>query len=930
MLTTIRRRLRRVRLPAVAPATVITLLGSLGVTAVLYVGMRNVEKERDRAEFQHAAESRFASVERSFDGAKDALLDMNLLFTAVGDVDRDQFEAFAGPLSAHHPEVQALVFHRFVSAAGRSAFEATRGRDWPGFQITERGPDGMVRAAERPLYLVDDYIVPLRGNEVTYGYDAWSQPVQRELAQRAIDTGQVAASGPVPLLQHQGNLGKPVYRMDMPLTDAAARRRAAIGDTEVVIDLVPLIERNLAHAGLLDSRAIGLTLFTRTDAGPEHVFHYGAATGQAPAWRSWFGRDRSAARPLEVGGHPWQMAVGRPAGDAPVHLGSSGILLLGTLLSVALASYVQSRAQRTRRIERLVAQRTAALHRAMDALHLYQRAIEANQNGIILVSATRPGYPVEYVNPAYERMLQRSARDLIGRRLADLLRGDPDQPGIEELRMALREGRATHTLLRYRDADGQERYSEVYIAPVRNKAGQVEHFVVTLCDVTTAKHYESELEHRARYDALTGLPNRALLVDRLQQALCFAAVGSGPVWVAAIDLDQFKFVNDSLGHQAGNKLLQLVAPRIVGALERTDTVARTGGDEFVAVLPGRRDERQAAAAVQRVLDAVAEPLPLENQVLVVTCSAGVAGYPVDGQDAEALIKHAEIAMYRAKEAGRNTVQFYTPAMTERVRGRLELEGALRGALTRGEFELHYQPQVDLANGCVVGLEALIRWRHPQWGTVPPARFIGLAEETGLIVPIGAWALRTACYQSRSWQSAGLAPLRVAVNLSARQFAEPDLQQAISGVLAETGLQPACLEIEVTESLMMTNAEAAIGTMHELTAMGIGLSIDDFGTGYSSLSYLKRLPANMLKIDRSFVHDLAASPDAAAMVSAIITLARGLRMRVIAEGVETPAQIDYLRAQGCDYVQGFFYSKALPVPEVEHILRQGRCFAPAPA
>jgi predicted signal transduction protein with EAL and GGDEF domain len=368
----------------------------------------------------------------------------------------------------------------------------------------------------------------------------------------------------------------------------------------------------------------------------------------------------------------------------------------------------------------------------------------------------------------------------------------------------------------------------------------------------------------------------------------------------------------------------VVAPRIAAVLRPTDTVARTGGDEFLLVLTARRDERQCAVTVQRVLDTVAEPLTLEDQVVVVTGSAGVAGFPSDGRDAESLIKHAEIAMYRAKEAGRNTVQFYTPAMTERARERLELEAALRRALSRGEFELHYQPQVDLSNGCVVGFEALLRWCHPQLGTVQPDRFIALAEETGLIVPIGAWALRTACYQNRAWQSAGFGPLRVAVNLSARQFAEPDLMEAISGVLAETGLEPTCLEIEVTESLMMTNADAAIGTMHELKAMGVGLSIDDFGTGYSSLSYLKRLPADVLKIDRSFVHDLAASRDAATMVDAIIMLARGLRMRVIAEGVETLAQIDYLRAQGCDYVQGFFYSRALPVGEVERILREGRC------
>jgi EAL domain-containing protein (putative c-di-GMP-specific phosphodiesterase class I) len=315
---------------------------------------------------------------------------------------------------------------------------------------------------------------------------------------------------------------------------------------------------------------------------------------------------------------------------------------------------------------------------------------------------------------------------------------------------------------------------------------------------------------------------------------------------------------------------------------------------------------------------------------VITSSAGVAGYPGDGDDAETLIKHAEIAMYRAKESGRNTIQFYTPAMTARARERLELEGALRRAVARGEFELYYQPQVDLASGCVIGLEALIRWHHPQLGLVHPERFIALAEETGLIVPIGAWALRTACFQSRAWQSAGLAPPRIAVNLSARQFAEPDLREVIAGVLAESGLAPACLEIEVTESLMMTNAEAAIGTMHALKAMGIGLSIDDFGTGYSSLSYLKRFPADVLKIDKSFVHDLAGSPDNGAMVSAIIALARGLHMRVVAEGVETQAQLDYLRAEGCDYVQGYLYSRAVPVAEIERILREGRCFTPAEA
>jgi diguanylate cyclase (GGDEF)-like protein/PAS domain S-box-containing protein len=592
------------------------------------------------------------------------------------------------------------------------------------------------------------------------------------------------------------------------------------------------------------------------------------------------------------------------------------------------AGYVQSRAQRTRRIEHQVRERTAALKRASDALRLYQRAIESSANGILLVSATRPGWPIEYANPAYERLRGRSARELVGQRLADLVSAAPQQPAFEELACAMRERRAGQALLRFDDGHGSELFCEMYVAPVNNARGETEHFVMSLYDVTTAKRYEAELEHRARYDELTGLANRVLLVDRLEQAIGFAQADDEPVWVAAIDLDQFRFVNDTLGHQAGDQLLQLLAPRISAALQRTDTVARTGGDEFVLVLPGYRDERQAAAAVRAVLDALAQPLSLHGQALVVSGSAGVAAYPGDGQDAATLIKQAELAMYRAKEAGRNTVEFFRPTMTARAHERLELEGALRHAVADGQFELHYQPQVDLASGRVVGLEALIRWRHPRFGTVHPDRFIALAEETGLIVPIGAWVLRTACMQNQAWQLAGFGPLRIAVNLSARQFAEPGLVDAIGTVLSDSGLAPECLEIEVTESLMMADVEVALDTMHALKSMGIGLSIDDFGTGYSSLSYLKRFPVDVLKIDRSFVHDLAAGEEDAAMVDAIISLARGLHMRVIAEGVETPAQLAYLREQGCDEVQGFLYSRALPVPEVEQILRNGRCLAAA--
>jgi EAL domain-containing protein (putative c-di-GMP-specific phosphodiesterase class I) len=328
--------------------------------------------------------------------------------------------------------------------------------------------------------------------------------------------------------------------------------------------------------------------------------------------------------------------------------------------------------------------------------------------------------------------------------------------------------------------------------------------------------------------------------------------------------------------------------------------------------------------LQAIMDAVAQPLPHAGHEFFLTCSLGVAVYPADGADAEALTKHADIAMYRAKELGRNTFQFYTPAMNERTLERLSLEADLRQALERGEFELHYQPQVALHGGRIVGMEALLRWNHPRLGQIAPGRFIGLAEEMGLIVPIGAWAMREACAQTRAWQLAGLGELRVAVNLSARQFAQKGLLQAVADVLQSTGLEARFLDLELTESMVMSDVEHAIAILRNLKGLGIHISIDDFGTGYSSLSYLRRFPIDVLKIDQSFVNDISVDADDAAIVESIISLAHSLRLSVVAEGVETAEQLAFLRAHGCEQMQGYFFSRPLPAAAFEHLLREGRC------
>jgi diguanylate cyclase (GGDEF)-like protein len=425
------------------------------------------------------------------------------------------------------------------------------------------------------------------------------------------------------------------------------------------------------------------------------------------------------------------------------------------------------------------------------------------------------------------------------------------------------------------------------------------------------KRYQVQLEHQANYDALTGLPNRNLLHDRLKQAV-HSQRSRRAIAVVFIDLDHFKFVNDSLGHSTGDKLLKGMADRLRSVLREGDTVARLGGDEFVLILNDQSNEEVIFRAMQRIASKVCEPIRIEGQELYLTCSAGISLHPQDGSDVDTLLKNADAAMYRAKEHGRNNFQFYTSEMNERVNERLAMENALRRALERKEFLLHYQQRVNLKTGAMVGAEALVRWSHAEWGLVHPARFIPLAEETGLVVQLGEWVLHEACRQARAWLDAGLEPGVISVNLSARQFRPEGLVRMVSRILVETQLDPAHLEMELTESMVMHNAEAAIATLQGLKSLGITLSVDDFGTGYSSLSYLKDLPIDALKIDRSFVRDIGAGAEReeGLLAQAIITLGHALDLKVVAEGVETDAQLRFLKRHRCDEVQGFFYGEPL--------------------
>ncbi len=456
--------------------------------------------------------------------------------------------------------------------------------------------------------------------------------------------------------------------------------------------------------------------------------------------------------------------------------------------------------------------------------------------------------------------------------------------------------------------------------PLIDANGTFKGYRGTAKNITDRKQTEERIRHMALHDPLTGLPNRALLADRLSQAISYSSRYNHLLWVLFLDLDRFKFINDSLGHKAGDRLLNIISKRLQSTIRETDTIARLGGDEFVLVLPERLDENLTTYIVQRIMNAVAQPLVLEGQEFFLSCSIGVAVYPIDGSNAETLVEHADVAMYRAKKSGRNNFQFYTQAMNEEVLERLRMERALRNALERDEFSLYYQPQVDLHNGKIVATEAMLRWQQPELGVMSSTRFISLAEETGLIIPIGAWMLRAACTQNKIWQNAGFSNLRIAVNLSAHQFLEKHFAQSIVKILKETGLAPESLEIGLTESSITTDMDRIIIILQELKEIGVQLSIDNFGKGHLNLSHLKKFPVNKLKIDPSFVRGITSlNQNDEAIVTSIISLAHNLHMQVVAEGVETQGQLNYLKQQGCNAIQGPYFGSAVSASVFEKMM-----------
>jgi len=470
--------------------------------------------------------------------------------------------------------------------------------------------------------------------------------------------------------------------------------------------------------------------------------------------------------------------------------------------------------------------------------------------------------------------------------------------------------------------DGTETPIEDSVAPIHDRDGRTSGAVVVFRDVSEARAMALQIVHSAQHDFLTGLPNRALLDDRVDRAISMSRRYGKKVAVLFLDLDGFKHINDSLGHPVGDRLLQSVAARLVTCLRGSDTVSRQGGDEFVVLLSEVEHPEDAAITARRMLEAVSEVHFIEPHELHVTTSIGLSIYPDDGLDAQTLIKNADTAMYQAKESGRHSYQFFTPAMNVKAVERQSIEEGLRRALDRGELTLHYQPKVDLETGAITGAEALIRWTHPTRGTVSPVQFIPVAEDCGLILPIGNWVLRQACKQARAWLDAGLPLASMAVNISAVELRDRSFLSGVFSILEETGLDPRALELELTESVLMKHVESTEAILKPLRAAGVQLAVDDFGTGYSSLSYLRRLSIDSLKIDQSFIRQIDAVPSETSIVTAVIGMGRSLKLRVVAEGVETAAELAFLRDHQCDEAQGYYFSQPMPPGEFASLLERG--------
>jgi diguanylate cyclase (GGDEF)-like protein/PAS domain S-box-containing protein len=755
---------------------------------------------------------------------------------------------------------------------------------YPGVAALGMAPDGIIRN-----------VVPLAGNEKSIGFNQLKDNAQNQEAIMARDTGRLTLAGPLKLAQ--GGLGV-VGRLPVFLNDAQGHK-VFWGFTYVTLRFPDALAS--ARLPLLTQRGYAYELWrTAPDTGERQSIE---ASGNGVL-------DAPVARTLELPNGQWTLSV------APINgWGQSDrvgfeatINFFLSLLMAYLAWLLYEMRVRDQGLEVQVNERTAEILAT-------QRQLQATL-GAIPDPLLELGLDGRCYNAHSSRTdsLPWPTEDLIGKTVMDLLPPQACQIVLAALQEAKEKECSIGKQIKV-PLDNGMHWFEMSVTRKSALPGEEPLFLVLCRDITESKQAERKIQLLAHFDSLTGLPNRVLLTDRCNLALSAAQRNGTPLALLLLDLDHFKNVNDSLGHRVGDEVLIALAGRLKGTVREQDTVCRLGGDEFILVLP-ETNAAGAAHIADMLLQSALVAFELEPHELTVTPSIGIAMFPGDGSDFDTLSRCADAAMYRAKKDGRNNYRFFTAEMQARSERTLTLENALRRALERNQLQLHYQPQISLASGCVVGAEALLRWNHPELGAVPPAEFIPVAETCGLILPIGEWVLRTSVQQLKAWIDAGMLPIALSVNLSSVQFRHADLPELVTSILNEAQLPAHLLELELTENVAMTDPLGAIAVMNNLHERGVRMSIDDFGTGYSSLSYLKKFRVYKVKIDQSFVRDITEDSDDKAIVGAIISMATSLGMQTIAEGVETEGQLEFLKAKGCTEVQGYYFSRPLPVEQFE--------------
>lgn len=926
---------------------VITLVVGLALTALIFIALRHLEYNKISNDFERRTNSLVHEIEHQLADTEAVLAEMSRIISAARKISREQFQVLVSPMLERHAQIQSFAYQRLISATERQAFEAAMREFHSDFSISEVVEGRVVPARQREHYRVNEYVEPMEGNEAAWGLDASTRQVQKEAIVRACQTGLPSLAEPDMFVQGNLTLRRevmfaPVYRHDAFLDRVNTGCESVIGYVAAVIDTKKLFEQLFTKRTLQREDGYQAVAYAGNSRNVENLLFRTADT--ALSQRSvpvalgalFYKQPNERAVAFEAAGRQWQVAV--PAAPISVlkhHLASLITLIGGVLSSLLAAACMQRRFVRLQRTRELNEERAEKLvweqvlretNRELSEEKAHLRELFEQAPGFIAI-LTGPEHIFDIVNASYYQLV--GHRDLIGKPIRDALPELKEQDLFEILDRVYATGETyigeneRIPVLSQSGESYETRYVDFVCQPMVDAEGKVTGIFVQGSDISRQTQAQLELEYLSNHDPLTGLPNYSLMQSRIKAMSVQAEKEGRSTMAMVIDIDRFNSVNESLGRTAADQLLKTIAERLLAIAQQDDAVARISDDKFLLAIAVPEDSDSYNSIIQSIREAIGKEVVIDDHTLYPTCSIGIATYPSDTVDPEALIQCADLAMYRAKERGHNSFQLYTPGQNEGVQQRLKIEAAMRHALERSEFMLHYQPQVDLRTGDVVGVEALIRWQHPELGMLSPSSFIAIAEDTGLIVPIGEWVLRTACQQMKAWHDAGFAHLRIAVNLSARQFGCGDLSRLVRESLEASGLPADRLDLELTESLVMTNVEQAVGILESLRALGVQLSIDDFGTGYSSLAYLKRFPIDVLKIDRSFIRELPNNNNDAAIADAIISMAHSLGMRVVAEGVESEAQCDYLSRNMCDEIQGNLFSKALSVLEMETLLKESR-------